>query len=459
MTLPAPKRSVVRIPPEQMHGSFIQIALPNMEQVRPIYGRMAMLACMKSLESMAEKHLGPVTVVWLHKTAAFQIHDAHPTMEAATQAIERFYDDLCQGIDLNIDGAKVELHWINRPLMAVVEQGTIKITGERFNRAREMLEAMEMGVGNPTTESKRRILMSSAFQTPKERLRDQANDWRRQQALQDALINQGIHLTFREVRATLTDTLIGYTASPAPLTVPGCSSHEPPIDARQMWALARRSGARTELAMTLLRTALNQLRIWQVLVPANDIALTIEVEVDCLIENQDAISCLLKEYSDVSDRLVVAMTLDDNCRAFKEQELTGATIADLHEFTGTRFALSDMGFGEGRKRIAQTFGAHAAYLAPQWGASQGFYEKAKPIIRSLVRVLHTMRSEVIATNMSMANTNPYELADLGIDAYELRPDSRHGELTEDDAILQIERHQQSIASTVINARFRFGQPI
>lgn len=460
MTYSGSQNRIVNVEAENMKGCFVKIGLPNIEKLRATYGHMLMLSAMKSIEGVAKAHLGDVTVIWLHKAAAIQVHKASETLDDAMRNLYSFYDAISQGLTLSLDGKAVELHWASEPLMAVIDQGSDRSISQRFIRTGDMLHALETLGGKEARHGNRRVIMDSEFKSPSEIIQGQVSDWRRQETFHDALTNNGIGLGFKEIRSTVTNSLNGFSASINPIPLDAKEGQTPAITDLQMWMLAEHVGATDDLTVTLIRLALNQLRVWSVLISNNDATITISVPADSITENQERIYQLLKRYRDVSHRLITALKLSDKTFSLKNRPLLIATVTDLTESTGTQFALAEMGLTHGKLEIVQKLSVVATYLPPHWADGARFYENGQPVVANLTNALHKFRSEVIASNINPQKTPLSSLMKLGIDSYVVanHPPAA-ATMTADQAIIAIKNQEDSISKTVIDSRLRFQQAI
>lgn len=103
--------------------------------------------------------------------------------------------------------------------------------------------------------------------------------------------------------------------------------------------------------------------------------------------------------------------------------------------------------------MAQKIDVQVIFLASQWPNKTTSHTFNDPILSSLIELLHSFRTEVVATNIG-TKVQLTNLKNARIDGYESSIQTQAA-LSENEALSLIDQQQTAIFSTVINAQFRF----
>lgn len=430
---------------ESRTGSFLIIQLPPLDGLKQIHGYSLDFAVQRAIKKVTSDNLGDHTQVWLDDRIAVQLHTERAQSELRS-SVTSFAKELDRGLTISLDGTNTQIQWVNRPRIGVLENPSKLDLAQRIACSDEAVRSVQ-DLGFQIRAPLNVAYYQEAI-TSSER---EGTDWRKEKALRLALQNQELELQFSPVCAAATNGLAGFRSQFRTLIKYDKSRIQ--ISHPEIMEISERIGFKGESNQLLLKSALNQCRIWQLLVPGNDASITIPVNTDAIIENQSSIFELLKIYSDVASRIVIALEVHEGSVTASELPALNATVSELHRLTGVRFALTDFGMSKLNLSMAQEVDVQVIYLAGQWPDTATSHTFNDPILPNLIELLHSLRTEVVATNVA-SDTQLQNLKKARIDWYE--PSTRNEQaLREDQALDLIENHQKTIANTVINAQFRF----
>lgn len=430
---------------ESYNGAFLMIKLPTINGLKEAYGKTLELDLQRAISDVTNEHLGTHTPIYLLDKVALQLHSSISEDELR-RSIRSWAEDIGKGLRFEVKGNLVEIKWVSHPAISV-----IKDTGE-LNLSSRIAQASH-ALGNlDTLGYQLRAPMNIAYvdQTVKATSKS-ASEWRKEKAVRIAIQNQELDLEFVPARNAVTGSIDGFRAFYAPLI--RFDNTQIKLTHNKIMAVSEKIGLGGDCNLLMLKTALNQCRVWQLLMPNNDATLTIPISVDTLMEHQSTVFDMLSAYNDVTGRVNLALQIPSDPRATNHLQALNATVFDLHVKTGVKFALTDFGMSQLNLQMAQEVDVQIIYLADQWPETITAQQFSDPILHNLINLLHTLRVEVVATNIS-TETQLDNLKTANIDSYE-SCQRKEPPITQSKALRMIEKHQTNIARTVINAQYRF----
>src|SRR5690606_30683139 len=340
---------------------FILIQMPSLEGLKKAYGLDFELAMLQSIKRISTSRMGKHTLVWLNNKVGIQMHEPLE-ISALKDEVRELAAQLGKGLSLSIKDLNIQVNWVNQPLIGVVGSCTELNASERIEKANLALKTI-----SGLDRNLQAPLNIAFYHAPDGQNEIQASHWRRERALRSALQGQELGLQFWPVRDALTDALAGFRAEFK--TLVKYDRTEIRLTHHDILTLSTRIGAEHEANLILLKSALNQCRIWQLLVPGNDISITIPVHADTLMQNQSIIADLLNTYADVAGKVVIAIEVKEGSMSARHLPALNATVRDLHKASGIRFALTEFGLSSLNLSMAQEVDVHMIYLAEQWPES------------------------------------------------------------------------------------------
>lgn len=437
---------------EGYNGPFIMIRLPTLGSLDKLYGHALAFEIQRQIGGLVEQHLGAHTLFWLSDRYGVQVHKPMdvPSLQLRLQDLSH---DLSRGLTLTLDGHQTQIQWVNHPSLGVVTACQGLNLAERIAMANEALNHLGslMHKVQPPLNISYHDSQSSTHHDANTGGTVEPSEWRKEKALRIGLQEQALELEFKPAKDALTDGLAGFRVKFQPLI--RYDDMEVRLNHSEILRLGGKIGLGPEINLILIRNALNQCRIWNMLVPGNDATITAPMDIDTLVQNQERIYELLMQYNDVAGRLIMALEIGENSVAESFPAALNSCIADLHRKTGARFALTEFGLSKKNLRMAQELDVQVVYLAGQWPETATSHSFSDPILPNLIELLHSLRTEVVGTNISTQRQLD-NLKGANIDRYEPSQKTSPA-LREDEALALLEAHQNTVASTVINARYRF----
>lgn len=433
---------------EDKSATFFMVQLPSLDALKQSHDRSSDVDFMvqDAIEELVNQHIGEHSIIRMRDKLGVQIHKHMPKAHGRT-CIMNFAVALDKGIVLKSAHSHTQLQWVDRPCIGVLESCADVNLAERIARTNEALDSMA-SMGHQLRAPLNIAYYSAATDGSTV---DRMSNWRKERALKTALLNQEMELEFVPIYGASTDTLAGFRASFAPIIK--YDGAEIRFKHSDIYEISNRLGLSEACNFLALKTALNQSRAWQALVPGNDTEITIPLDADVLMHAQQSILEMLKTYGDVASKLTIALNIDKESVAAKHFDHLNATICDLHQITGVRFAITEFGMSNLNLEMAQKIDVQVIFLASQWPNKTTSHTFNDPILSSLIELLHSFRTEVVATNIG-TKVQLTNLKNARIDWYESSIQTQSA-LSENEALSLIDQQQTAISSTVINAQFRF----
>lgn len=433
---------------EQMSAAFLMIQLPSLDTFKQGYDQPGEVDFMiqGAIGELVDLHIGDHTLIPIKGKLGIQVHSDLPKGHGRT-CIANFAMALDQGITLKFSTAHTQLQWVSRPRIGVLESCKNVDLAQRIAQAAEALDSMS-NMGHRLRAPMNVAYFNDVSSVVKG---DRMSNWRKERVLRVALQDQELELEFIPAKDAITDSLTGFRASFA--SIVKYDGAEVRLKHADIMQASDRLGLAKECSFLALKSALNQCRVWQLLVPGNDTSITISLDADILMQTQSSILAMLRTYKEVANQVIIALNVNSNSVVANQLRSLNEMITDLNESTGVRFAITEFGMSHLNLQMAQEVDVQVIYLAGQWPDTSTSHTFNDPILPSLIELLHSFRTEVVATNIG-TEAQLKNLKSARIDRYESST-LRHSALCEDEALHLIEQQQVAISSTIINAQFRF----
>lgn len=426
----------------QCEHPFIVIQLPMLQTLKESHGSKFESALQEALTGLVESVIGRHCAIWDNRRMCIQVLDADAANNIHPR-VEKLSRDLEKGLKLQLTGADLQITWVERPLIGVVEHCQGLTAPQRLTNGCKALKALE-GMAHQL----RAPMNIAYFQAESEQ---QPTLWRKQKAVRLALQNQELELQFSPIFDSVTDALAGFHTKLKPIVTH--DQTEIRLNHDDIVSISDTLKADVECSLTIFKLALHQCRVWQLLIPGNDMSITVQLDADSLMCGSQHFQDLASHYDDVSDQILIALHVREDSTAADHLPDLNSVIEKMHKKTGVRFAITEFGMGSLHFQMAQELSVQRIYLANQWPDNAAANSFENPILPELINLLHTFRIEVVATNVN-SEAQLQNLKHAHVDQYE-RSIRKQPYMDESTTIQMIENHQLTIAQTVINAQYRF----